>query len=185
MIRVAFVIGGYPPEEYKRRADVARSYSTSEIEVGIVDTKASPYFYGITPAEIQMVTPAYIESYRQAEKEGYDAAVPLGMLDLGVDGGRSAVDIPVIAPMEACLHVAALLGDRFGLIIYHEKLLAFNRAIVRRYGMEERIVGFGVSGFDLPDLTAHREEVITNFVNEAKRLIGAGAEVIIPMGISQ
>ncbi len=68
--------------------------------------------------------------------------VPLGMLDLGVDGGRSAVDIPVVAPMEACLHVAALLGDRFGLIIYHEKLLAFNRAIVRRYGMEERIVGF-------------------------------------------
>ena len=51
--------------------------------------------------------------------------------------------------------------------------------------MEERIVGFGVSGFDLPDLTAHREEVIANFVNEAKRLIGAGAEVIIPMGISQ
>ena len=88
MIRVAFVIGGYPPEEYKRRADVARSYSTSEIEVGIIDTKASPYFYGITPTEIQLVTPAYIESYRQAKKEGYDAVVPLGMLDLGVDGGN-------------------------------------------------------------------------------------------------
>ena len=54
MIRIAFVIGGYPPEEYKRRADVARSYSTSEVEVGIIDTKASPYFYGITPAEIQL-----------------------------------------------------------------------------------------------------------------------------------
>ncbi|MGN6719515.1 MAG: aspartate/glutamate racemase family protein, partial [Candidatus Binatia bacterium] len=139
----------------------------------------------ITPTENQLVAPAFIDAYRRVEKEGFDAVVPLGMLDLGVDGGRSAVDIPVIAPMEACLHVAALLGDRFGLIIYHEKLLAFNRAIVRRYGMEERVVGFGVSGFDLPDLTAHREEVITNFVSEAKRLINAGAEVIIPMGISQ
>src|ERR1041384_1418673 len=185
MIRVAFVIGGYPPEEYKRRADVARSYSTSEIEVGIVDTKASPYFYGITPAEIQMVTPAYIESYRQAEKEGYDAAVPLGMLDLGVDGGKSAVDIPVVGPMEASLHIASLIGDRFGLIIYHEKLLAFNRAIVRRYGMEDRIVGFGVSGVDLPDISANREKVVQNFVNEAKKLIVEGAEVIIPMGIAQ
>ena len=152
MIRIAFVIGGYPPEEYKRRADVARSYSTSEIEVGIIDTKASPYFYGIAPTEIQVVTPAYIESYRQAEKEGYDAAVPLGMLDLGVDGGKSAVDIPVVGPMESSLHIASLLGDRFGLIIYHEKLLAFNRAIVRRYGMEDRIVGFGVSGFDCQTL---------------------------------
>lgn len=185
MIRIAFVIGGYPPEEYQRRADVARSYASAEIEVGIIDTQASPYFYGITPAEVQLVAPAYIASFRQAEKEGYHAVVPLGMLDLGVDGGKSAVDIPVVGPMEAALHIACLLGDRFGLIIYHEKLLAFNRAIVRRYGMEERIVGFGVSGFDLPDLTAHREEVVQNFVKEAKKLVIAGAEVIIPMGISQ
>ena len=49
MIRVGFVIGGYPPEEHKRRADVALSYSTSEIQVGIVDVAASPYFYGMTP----------------------------------------------------------------------------------------------------------------------------------------
>jgi allantoin racemase len=185
MIRIAFVIGGYPPEEYKRRADIARSYSTAEIEVGIIDTKASPYFYGITPAEIQLVAPAYIESFRKAEREGYHAVVPLGMLDLGVDGGKSAVDIPVVGPMEAALHIASLLGDRFGLIIYHEKLLAFNRAIVRRYGMEQRIVGFGVSGFDLPDLAAHRDEVVRNFVDAAKKLVADGAEVIIPMGISQ
>jgi len=171
--------------QHIRRADVARSYSTSEIEVGIVDTKASPYFYGITPTEIQLVTPAYIESYRQAEKEGYHAVVPLGMLDLGVDGGKSAVDIPVVGPMESSLHIASLLGDRFGLIIYHEKLLAFNRAIVRRYGMEDRIVGFGVSGFDLPDITANREKVVENFLEEGKKLVAQGAEVIIPMGITQ
>src|SRR6266446_762504 len=106
MIRIAFVIGGYPPEEYQRRADVARSYSTTEIEVGVIDTKASPYIHGITPTEIQLVAPAYIESFKQAEKEGYDAVVPLGTLDLGVDGGKSAVDIPVVGPTEACLHVA-------------------------------------------------------------------------------
>jgi Asp/Glu/hydantoin racemase len=34
-------------------------------------------------------------------------------------------------------------------------------------------------------LAAHRDEVVQNFVNEAKRLISLGAEVIIPMGISQ
>src|SRR6266446_1977281 len=185
MIRVAFVIGGYPPDEYKRRADVARSYSTSEIEVGIIDTKASPYFYGITPTEIQLVTPAYIESYRQAEKEGYDAVVPLGMLDLGVDGGKSAVDIPVVGPMESSLHIASLIGDRFGVMVYHPSLVAFSRAIIRRYGMVDRVVDFGVSGFDLPDLAAHHDEVVENFVNEAKRLVRQGAEVIYPMGISQ
>src|SRR5438309_10564052 len=155
MIRVAFCIGGYPPEEFKRRADLALSYSTSEIEIGILNVEASPYFYGITPAEIQLVAPAFIDAYRRAEREVYNAVVPLGMLDLAVDGGKSAVDIPVVGPLEASLHVASLVGDRFGLIIYHESLLAFNRALVRRYGMEERVVDFGVSGFDRPDLAAH------------------------------
>jgi Asp/Glu/hydantoin racemase len=51
--------------------------------------------------------------------------------------------------------------------------------------MEDRIVGFGVSGFDLPDLAAHHDEVVDNFVSEAKRLVAEGAEVIYPMGISQ
>ncbi|MGH7816617.1 MAG: aspartate/glutamate racemase family protein [Candidatus Binatia bacterium] len=185
MIRVAFCIGGYPPEEYKRRADVALSYSTNEIRVGIVDVKASPYFYGMTPTEIQLVAPAFIESFKQAERDGYDAVVPLGTLDLGVDGGKSAVNIPVVGPTEAALHVAAIVGDKFGLIIYHDRQLPFMRAIVRRYGMEDRVAGFGVSGFDLPDLAAHRDEVVANFIAEAQRLIGLGAEVIIPMGISQ
>jgi hypothetical protein len=101
MIRVAFVIGGYPPEEHKRRADVALSYSSEEVQVGIVDVKASPYFYGMTPAEIQLVAPAFIESFKQAEGQGYDAVVPLGTLELGVDGGKAAVDIPVVGPTEA------------------------------------------------------------------------------------
>lgn len=185
MIRVAFAIGGYPPEEYQRRARLALSYATPEIQVGIVDVDASPYFQGITPAEIELIAPAFIDAYRRAEREGYDAVVPLGMLDLAVDGGKSAVDILVVGPMEASLHVASLVGDRFGLIVYHESMLAFNRAIVRRYGMENRVVGFGVCGFDLPDLATHREEMTQSFVDEARRLVKQGAEVVIPMGVSQ
>ena len=43
----------------------------------------------------------------------------------------------------------------------------------------------GVSGFDLPDIAAHREKVVENFVSEAKKLVAQGAEVIIPMGVTQ
>src|SRR5262249_5535779 len=57
--------------------------------------------------------------------------------------------------------------------------------IVRRYGMLHHVVDFAVSGFDLPDLAAHREEMVENFVAGARRLIDQGAEVIFPMGISQ
>lgn len=186
MIRVAFVVGQYPPAERQRRIDAALAYSSAEVEVGIVSVQETPYVYGLTPAEIQLVAPAFIEAFRQAEREGYDAVVPLGSLDLGVDGGKATVDIPVVGPTEAMLHVAALLGDRFGIIIYHQKQLAFTRAIVRRYGMEPWVAGFRTTGFDLPDMAANHDAVVENFVAQARSLIEQdGAEVIIPMGISQ
>jgi allantoin racemase len=186
VIRVAFCIGEYPPEERKRREDVALSYSSAEVEVGIVSVPATPYIHGLSPAEIQLVAPFLIEAFRQAEREGYDAAVPLGMLDLGVDGGKSAVNIPVIGPAEASLHIAALLGDRFGLLVYNPHLIPPTRAIVRRYGMEPWLAGIRSVGFDLPDLAAHHDEVVENFVANARSMIEEnGADVIIPMGISQ
>src|SRR6266850_3349849 len=122
MIRVAFIIGDYPPEERRLREEVARSYSTPEVEVGILSVKPSP-FGGLSPAEIQLVAPYFHAAYLQAEREGYDAAVPLGTLDLGVDGGRSLVDIPVVGPCEAMFHIAAQLGERFGIICYHESVI--------------------------------------------------------------
>jgi hypothetical protein len=181
MIRVAFVIGGYPPEEHKRRADVALSYSSEEVQVGIVDVKASPYFYGMTPAEIQACCAGV---YRELQASGRPrvrcrraAGDPRAWGRRGESGRRY--------PGRGADGSASIVGDKFGAIVYHESQLGFLRAIVRRYGMEERMVGFGVSGFDLPDLAANHDKVVENFVREARRLIGLGAEIIFPMGISQ
>jgi len=114
------------------------------------DVAASPYFFGMTPTEIQIVAPAFIESFKRAAKEGYDDVVPLGTLDLDADGAKSAVDIPAIGPTEAALHVASLVGDRFGMIVYHQRQMPFLRAIVRRYGMEHHVVEFSVTDLDCP-----------------------------------
>ena len=185
-IRVAFVIGEYPPEERRRREELALSYATPEIEIGIISTPTSPYIHGMSPADIQMAAPSFIEAFREAERQGYDAVVPLGMLDLGVDGGKSAVDIPVIGPFEASFHIASLLGDRFGLIVYHPRTIPFTRAMARRYQMESKIAGIRSVGFSLPDIAANRDEMVQNFVAHARALIDeVGAEVIIPMGITQ
>ena len=157
-----------------------------EVEVGIVSAPVTPYFHGMTAAEITMVSPALVQAFREAEAQGYDAAVPLGFLDLGVDGGRSAVDIPILAPFETALHVAALMGDRFGCIAYSEIHFPVLQALVRRYGMEHKIVGWAGSGFDLPDIAANHDTMVENFVAAARKLIDEnGADVIIPTGITQ
>src|SRR5437667_129912 len=91
MIRVAFIIGDYPPDERRLREETAKSFSSAGVEVGIVSVAPSP-FGGLGPAEIQLVAPYFHAAYLQAEREGYDAAVPLGTLDLGVDAGRSLIE---------------------------------------------------------------------------------------------
>src|SRR6266508_2423084 len=127
MIRVAFVIGDYPPEQLKLREDAAKSYSSDEVEVGILSVPARP-FDGLTPAEIQAAAPLFHEAFRQAEREGCHAVAPLGMLDIGVEGARSAVDIPAVAPLQATLHVAAQVGEHFGIACYHPTSIYRHRA---------------------------------------------------------
>jgi allantoin racemase len=185
MIRVAFCVGQYPEPERQRRIDTALSYSSAEVEVGIVDIPASPYFT-LGPAEVQQVHALMHRVYLQAEQEGYDAAVPLGMLDLGVDGGRALVDIPIVGPAQAALHVASMVGERFGMIFYEAKAIPKNRHHIRAYGMEHFIAGFEHVGMSNNQMTDNRDQMVENFLKAARRLIDEeGADVIIPHGISQ
>src|SRR5439155_15859246 len=185
MIRVAFVIGDYPAEQRKLREDVARSYSSADVEVGILSVPARP-FDGLTPAEIQAAAPIFHESFRQAEREGYDAVVPLGMLEIGVEGGRSAVDIPVVAPLQAVLHVAAQVGEHFGVVCYHPSAIPRHRAQTIAYGMEQFIAGRRASGFYVQHIGENKDRMVESFLMAPRTLIEEdGADVIIPQGITQ
>jgi allantoin racemase len=185
MIRVAFVIGDYPPDERRRREEVARRYGSAEVEIGIISVGARP-FDGLGPAEIQAAAPIFHDAFRQAEREGYDAIVPLGMLDLGVDGGRSVVDIPVVAPLQAVLHVAAQVGEHFGVVCYHASAIPRHRAQTRAYGMESFIAGRRASGFYVQHIAANKDQMVESFLKAARALIEEdGADVIIPQGITQ
>jgi allantoin racemase len=185
MIRVAFLVGDYPPEQRKLREDVAKSYSSADVEVGIVSVGASPYG-GLGPAEIQLVAPYYHAACIEAERLGYDAAVPLGMLDLGVDGARSLVNIPVIGPCEAVFHVAAQLGDRFGVICYHPSVIPRQRTQTKAYGMEDWIAGRRAVGFHLREMADNKQAMIDAFIAAGRALIEEdGADVIIAHGITQ
>jgi allantoin racemase len=185
MIRVAFLVGDYPPEQRKLREDVAKSYASADVEVGIVSVGASPYG-GLGPAEIQLVAPYYHAACIEAERLGYDAAVPLGMLDLGVDGARSLVNIPVIGPCEAVFHVAAQLGDRFGVICYHPSVIPRQRTQTKAYGMEDWIAGRRAVGFHLREMADNKQAMVDAFIAAGRALIEEdGADVIIAHGITQ
>jgi allantoin racemase len=184
-IRVAYVIGEYPPDERKRREDTALSYASTEVEVGIISVKATPYYIGNAPDLLGLAVAPFIEAFRDAEKQGYDAVVPLGTLDLGVDAGRCNVNIPVVGPSESMLHIASMLGRRFGIIMYDDFVLPLGYRMVDRFHMMDKVIGWRTCGFELPDIIANRDKVVGTFVDHAKDLVKLGADVILPMGITQ
>lgn len=185
VLRVAFVIGQYPTVERKLREDAAKRYETGEIEVGFISVPLAP-FNELLPAEQQQAAPYFHAAFCRAEAEGYDAVVPLGMLDLGVEGGRSLVDIPVIAPYQATLHLASLLGDRFGIISYTKQSTPKGRILTRNYGMEHFIAGYADCGTWLRTMSDRKEQMRESFLAAGRKLIEQdGADVIIPRGITQ
>jgi allantoin racemase len=185
MIRIAFIIGQYPPAERRKREEAALAYASGEVEIGFISVEANPYARLGLPA-VEAAAPLFHKAYVEAERQGYDAAVPLGMLDLGVEGGRCLVDIPIVAPFEATLHVASLLGDRFGLINYEAYGRPRTLARARKYGMEHFIAGIRSVEMPKSDMSDNRDRLVETFLRQARDLIEKdGAQVIIPSGISQ
>jgi allantoin racemase len=183
-IRVAVVVGGYPPEEFERRATQIRSYSGDGLEVDVVGVTPSPYVPGFTSRDAVSAVPEFVEGFRRAQEAGFDAVLPLGILDIGVDEGRRAVDIPVVGAFEALMHMAAFFGRKVGVMTYNAGLVPSLQAHAARYHVQELICGYGHVGYEMPDFVARQHLLEDAFCNAAKKLIRAGAEVIACAGIS-
>jgi allantoin racemase len=186
MVRIAFVMGDYPEEEWARRERVILAHQKDGLEIGIINAGRSPYINNVTPADLERMAPDYINAFIRAEQEGYDAVVPFGALDIGVEGGRCAVSIPVIGPCEACLLVASQLGDRFGVLVYHADMMGYQNAIVRRYRMENRICGWRSTDLHLPEIAGKADSILEQLTRQAMSLTEQDrADVIIPLGVTQ
>lgn len=86
-----------------------------------------------------LVTPWVLRAAQQGDAEGCDAITVDCMLDPGVQAAREVVDIPVLGPCEASMHLAATIGHRFSVISVaeHHRDLMIEQA--RRYGVEPRL----------------------------------------------
>jgi allantoin racemase len=184
MVRVAVILGEYPEEERQRRINCIMSYATEEVDVGIVDVEPSPYATDLTEGELGMITPSFVMAALEAERAGYDAVVPFGTLDIGVQAARTFLRIPIVGPLEAGLRLATFVGDRFGLITYHDHATAFQSSLARLYGLEDRIVRSQSLGISLYHLVDDPELVRRRFVEIGRQLVADGAQVIIPAGVS-
>jgi allantoin racemase len=76
---------------------------------------------------------------RRAERDGYHAAVVACFHDPGLREARELVRIPVIAPAEASMHLAATLGHKFSIIVGRRKWVPKMEDNVNMYGLERKL----------------------------------------------
>jgi allantoin racemase len=129
-----------------------------------------------------------IRNALEAERAGYDAFVIGHFQEPGLLEIRSAVDIPIIGLGEASMLSALSMGGRLGLVTIDPCFIDWHERQVRAHCLDRRVVGVRAVHMDLPSfMRAFTDEdtyarVRTDFIEQVRPLVAAGAEVILPAG---
>lgn len=126
------------------------------------------------------------ENALQAEREGYDAFVLGGMLDLAFYELREILHIPVLFIAETSFHAACILAPNFSVIAPNEEVFkGIEDIIYHRYHLGRRYVPGShlgpVSEWDLVQQFAHNpQSVIQVLTSVAEKVIDRGATMLVP-----
>src|SRR5580692_7181521 len=124
----------------------------------------------------------------EAEREGYDVFFMNHFQDVGLYDARATVNIPVVGLGEATLLHACTMGRKLGLLAINPAFIPTHTEQVHRYGLQQRIAGIRAINANISDYMeafaspAKKLELQEIFEREARRLIDAGADVIVPTG---
>jgi allantoin racemase len=177
-------------ERVREAIDLARRPDT---EVVIQPARRGAKSTGLYAFElVGLLTAAeVVERLRDAERDGYDGAIIGQSLDPGLDIAKELLDIPVVGLLESAAHLAAVWGDRIGVVTIPPpagyppaKYQNYHRRNIERAGLASKLVGFDHVRMPLAELTAKiqasdHDEVVTQFHEAARRLHERGADVII------
>ena len=149
------LIGGLPEADLNRRIEILKSYASPGTEINLVMTRNPPPSVD-SLAEMELAAPGILERVVKSEKEGADAVLIWGGHDPSLLSARSLVDIPVLGPGSASMHVASFLADYFSLIVQLPEVEQLAWRQIRDYRLEEKCVG--VYSVDIPVLELGKPE---------------------------
>ena len=131
---------------------------------------------------------AVVRGAIEAERQGYDVFFMNHFQDVGLYDARASVKIPVLGLGEATLLHACTMGRKLGLLAINPAFIPTHNEQIVRYGLQQRIAGIRAIEASISDYMeaftspAKKSELQAVFEREARRLIDAGADVIVPTG---
>jgi len=130
-----------------------------------------------------METPAIVRKIFWAAQSGYDAVISSNTFEPGVDGGRLAVEIPVIGLMRTALHAALTLADRVGVTVPLRPHVPYAWRLLRSHGLDRFVSDIRPIGIYGADIAQRRAEIFDITVRTIRALVEeTRAEIIVPLG---
>lgn len=163
-------------EEAARRCRYLGERSLSGAEIELVDDPSGPSSIE-SGREEQRAAAGVAE--RVGTLAGYDAIVIGCFGDPGIDAAREVSAVPVVGPAQASAHLAAQLGDRFGVLTVVDEVVPTLRRLMRRYGLEGSLAGVRAVEVPVLELRARRHETVERLESEAAALLAEGAEALV------
>jgi allantoin racemase len=184
-MKIMVVMGEYPPAEGEHRRQAVLQCVSPGTEIGFDVIKATFFRHSNSQVNSLSAGPLVAEVAIKAEANGYDAVVPFGTLDAGIELARNLVKIPVVGAGQSVMHLGAQLSNRLGVVAYEDKSIPFMRKQIHVWRVADYVVGIRGIGIPLPESSKNRESMRSRFIEVARYLIDqCDAEVIVPMGVT-
>ena len=184
-MKIIVVMGEYPPEEGERRRQAVLRCASPGTEIGFGVIKAT--FFRRSNSQVNSLSagPLVAEIAIKAEADGYDAVVPFGTLDAGVELSRNLVRIPIVGAGQSVMHLAVQLSNRLGVIAYEEKSIPFMRKQMHAWRVADSVVAMRSVQVPLMESTKNRDAIRERFIRFAREMIDDhDVEIIVPMGVT-
>jgi allantoin racemase len=160
--------------------DMLNSFRREGTEVTVRSLARGPHHLEYHLYE-SLVLADLLAEVRRAEKEDFDAIVLGCFYDVGLREAREISSrLVVVAPAEACTHLACQLGDRFSVIVGRRKWIPQMRRAIESYGLGSRLASFRVIHMGVGDLQVDPQETSRRIEEQARKAVEEdGAEVIV------
>ncbi len=161
----------------------------------IADPGVTVRFHGVAPParhlhaveELRCSLGAMANALR-AEEEGYDAFALGHFQEAGIHEIKAMLGIPALSLGEASMLFACTLGRKIGLVTIDPIYIPWHEDQIVRAGLAARVVGVRAMRTSPADYMRAfveedaRDSVLTQFRDQARSLLDAGADVLIPAG---
>jgi len=197
-MRILFVDQQPRTEKSVQPYDIAKieallnSYGSpgTEIEIGFPDDYAGSQLMNTIGGQSKlnglhhmMETPSIVRKIFWAAENGYDAVISSNTFDPGVDGGRLAVNIPVIGLHRAAMHAALTLADRVGITVPLAPHVPYTWRLMRTIGLDRFISDIRPIGIYGADISQRGTEIFDTTVKVMRGLLDeTRAEILLPLG---